>query len=225
VTFESDGYAVIPAVLEPSQVEPLKVALHEAHSAAQRRGGRRNVLDLAEVRTVVRSAAIRSIAQQALGPGCFAVRGLLFDKTPTANWRVAWHQDLAIPTKARAEVDGFRPWTTKAGVPHCLAPAHVLASMVALRVHLDDCGPDDGPLRVLPGSHIGGKLDDAQIEEWKARVAPKECVVGAGGVVVMRPLLLHASSSATRGDVRRRVLHLEFAAEALPGGLQWADSV
>jgi hypothetical protein len=222
---ESDGYAVINAALQPSQVERLKVALAEADSTGQGRGGRRNVLDLDEVRTAGRSTAIRSIVQRALGPGCFAVRGLLFDKTTTANWRVAWHQDLAIPTKARAEVAGFGPWTTKASVPHCLAPAHVLASMVALRIHLDDCGPDDGPLRVLPGSHLGGRLDDAQIEEWKARVAPRECVVGAGGVLVIRPLLLHASSSATREDVRRRVLHLEFAAAALPGGLQWAERV
>ena len=112
---QSNGYAVIPAVLEPALVERLKAALNEAHSAGQGRGGRRNVLELVEVRAAVRSAAIRFIAERALGPGCFAVRGLLFEKTPTANWRVAWHQDLAIATKAPASVDGFGPWTTKAG--------------------------------------------------------------------------------------------------------------
>jgi hypothetical protein len=36
----------------------------------------------------------------------------------------------------------------------------------------------------------------------------------------MRPLLLHASASA-RVPGHRRVIHLEYAAESLPDGLEW----
>jgi ectoine hydroxylase-related dioxygenase (phytanoyl-CoA dioxygenase family) len=94
--------------------------------------------------------------------------------------------------------------------------------MVTIRLHLDDCGPASGPLRVLPGSHAAGKLDPAAIATWTARAHTHavDCLVPAGGVVVMRPLLLHASASGT-GPGRRRVIHLEYTAESLPSGLEW----
>ncbi len=38
----------------------------------------------------------------------------------------------------------------------------------------------------------------------------------------MRPLLLHASASGTNPG-HRRVIHLEYAAVSLPGGLEWYD--
>jgi len=221
--FESRGYAVVEDVLNAAEVQRLRDALNNTGSDAHRRGGRRNILQIADVQSASRLPAIRAIAERVVGLGCFAVRGLLFDKTPTANWRVAWHQDVAIATKAQASVDGFGPWTVKAGVPHCHAPARILEQMVAIRVHLEACGPADGPLRVLPGSHASGRLDPGEIEGWKARSVPSLCVAGSGGVVVMRPLLVHASSSAERPDVRRRVVHLEFTAAELPGGLEWAE--
>ena len=97
-----------------------------------------------------------------------------------------------------------------------------LERMVTLRLHLDDCGPQSGPMRVLPGSHTNGKLDDRAAATWSARAGELafDCVVPAGGVVVMRPLLLHASASGTT-EGHRRVIHLEYAAESLPDGLEW----
>jgi len=94
--------------------------------------------------------------------------------------------------------------------------------MVTLRLHLDDCGPHNGPMRVLPGSHLAGKLDAGSLGAWIAcaKEHTVDCVVAAGGVVVMRPLLVHASSAST-GPGHRRVMHLEYAAEALPDGLEW----
>src|SRR4029453_8748221 len=86
------------------------------------------------------------------------VRGILLDKVPGANWHVGWHQDLVIPVRERREVSGFGPWTVKAGMPHVKPPAEVLAGMLTIRVQLDDCGQDNGPLRVVPGSHRRGEL-------------------------------------------------------------------
>ena len=37
-------------------------------------------------------------------------------------------------------------------------PVHVLEDMLALRFHLDDSHEDNGPLRVIPGSHRMGRL-------------------------------------------------------------------
>jgi hypothetical protein len=110
----------------------------------------RNLFDVAPgVRALATSAPVRTVAEAALGPHCFAVRGILFDKTPDANWKVIWHQDLTVAVRARAAVAGFGPWSEKAGVPHVQPPVDVLEQMVAVRVHLDDCGPDNGPVRVL----------------------------------------------------------------------------
>ena len=158
-----------------------------------------------------------------LGAGCVAVNATLFDKTPGRNWKVPPHQDVTIRVRERRAVPGFDTWWEKAGVPHCWPPAAVLEGMLAVRLHLDDCGPANGPLRVLPGSHAAGVLDAAAIDAWP-RDGEVTCLAPRGGVVLMRPLLLHASSAA-ESPGRRRVLHVEYAAPALPGGLAWWDAV
>src|SRR5262249_21688283 len=117
----------------------------------------------------------------------------------------------------------YSAWTEKAGVPHVQPPVQVLQNMLAVRVHLDDCGPDNGPLRVLPGSHAG-ELSPAGIADWIARTEPVTCVARAGDVLAFRPLLLHASSRAVTPQ-HRRVVQIEFAAGPLPGGLAWRWAV
>jgi ectoine hydroxylase-related dioxygenase (phytanoyl-CoA dioxygenase family) len=124
----------------------------------------------------------------------------------------------------RTQVDGvgWGPWSTKAGIVYAHAPASALAHVVALRVSLDCSTDDNGPLRVLPGTHVHGVLDDAAVERLARDVPPVSCVVDSGGVVAMRPLLLHASSKSTT-DARRRVLHIEYAAATSFGpGLELA---
>lgn len=155
-----------------------------------------------------------------LGPGAFPVRGMLFDKTPVANWKVGWHQDLTIAVQHRVEAPGYGPWSEKAGVVHVQPPVAVLETMLAVRLHIDECGTDNGPLRVLAGSHRAGKLRDAEIPSWRSRVPEQVCVVPRGGVLLMRPLLLHASSPASSPQ-HRRVLHLEYAGCDLAAGLEW----
>ncbi len=175
-----------------------------------------------EIRRPAESAELLEIVKTILGPGAFVVRGLFFDKTLNTNWNLPWHQDLTIAVRARRDIPGFGPWTVKAGIPHVHAPAEFLERMVTLRLHLDDCGLESGPMRVLPGSHAHGKLDVGAAATWSARAGElaSVCIVRAGGAVVMRPLLLHASALGTR-EGHRRVIHLEFTAEALPGGLEW----
>ena len=168
------------------------------------------------------SSGVRGCVEPVLGSGAFPVRALLFDKTPGANWKVAWHQDLSIAVRERVDVPGFGPWSIKAGVQHVQPPLAVLERMLTVRVHLDDCGPDNGPLLVLPGSHAAAALSPDGVRQWRQRVAPVPCLVPAGGAVLMRPLLLHASSAAN-APAHRRVIHIEYAADALPGGLQWAE--
>jgi ectoine hydroxylase-related dioxygenase (phytanoyl-CoA dioxygenase family) len=81
---------------------------------------------------------------------------------------------------------------------------------MALRLHLDDSRPDNGPLRVLPGTHTLGVLTESDIARLWTEVPAVDCTVSTGGVVVMRPLIVHASSKA-ESDLPRRVLHIEYA--------------
>src|SRR5262245_31591534 len=226
-----DGYASLEGVATPDRlaglIEATRAYAAGAHGGRLDRrgevyGGRDLLWRNPEIGRLARSRELSAIAEAVLGPAAFAVRGLFFDKTPTVNWNLPWDQDLTVAVRERRDAPGFGPWTLKGGVPHTHAPADLLARMVTIRLHLDDCGPPTGPMRVLPGSHAHGRLAPAAIAAWTARAHTHavDCHVRAGGVVVMRPLLLHASASGT-GPGHRRVIHLEYAADPLSGGLEW----
>ncbi len=218
----TDGFDVVPGVLSDGALQEMDSALAGIEEGAC--GVRRLLEDLEPVRAFARSRPIRELVEPWLGSECFAVRGILFDKTPRSNWKVGWHQDLAIAVRERRDVEGFGPWSVKADVPHTLAPASVLSRMLAVRVHLDDCDSTNGAVRVLPGTHASGRLSPAEIQAARASVREHVCEVARGGVLLMRPLLLHASSPATRPR-RRRVIHIEFASGPLPDGLEWRVAV
>lgn len=186
------------------------------------RGGVRNLLDIPEMRELARSEVVRKLVAPVLGDGFFPVRGILFDKNDAANWKVPWHQDVTIAVLKRMDSAGYGPWSVKSGVTHVQPPTNVLAEMLSVRLHLDDCPQEKGALRVIPGSHLGGKLGEVQINNIASTNKAVTCELTAGGALLMRPLLIHASSAAVRPG-HRRVLHFDFAAEELPGGLQWAE--
>ena len=217
------GFAIIPAVLPPETVDKLVEEIDDALKARASHSDHamRHLIEVVPaVRKVAEEATIRALVKTVLGPSTFVVRSIFFDKTPDANWKVAWHQDLTIAVRQKIEVAGFTAWSVKDGVAHVQPPVEVLEQMLALRLHLDDCGPVNGPLQVIPGSHKSGRLNARQISEWRDRQPAEICSVSRGGALLMRPLLLHASSPATEPK-HRRVLHLEFAAGPLPCGLQW----
>ena len=183
----------------------------------------RNLLDVPIVREVAVSEPVKQLVTACLGKECFAVRGILFNKTPESNWKVTWHQDKTIAVHERRDVASFSPWSVKAGVPSVHPPASIMAKMVAIRLHLDDSHEDNGPLRIIPGSHKAGCLSMEEIATWRERPSVV-CTVPRGGAILMRPLLVHASSFCSKPEPRR-VIHLEFAAEDLPSGLEWHDRV
>jgi len=116
-----------------------------------------------------------------------------------------------MPLRERREKAGWGPWSLKEGVIHAHAPARALNQVLALRIHLDPCNAENGPLRVLPGTHTLGVLSDQQIKGLAIQVPPVDCLIPHGGILAMRPLLIHASSKC-KLQVRRRVLHIEYAA-------------
>jgi ectoine hydroxylase-related dioxygenase (phytanoyl-CoA dioxygenase family) len=118
------------------------------------------------------------------------------------------------------EVEGFGPWSIKAGLHHVAPPFDLLARMITLRVHLDDVPATNAPLLIAPGSHKHGRVSVDRIDSVVARCGTVACLASAGDTWVYSTPILHASASAST-PARRRVLQIDFSAEALPGGLQW----
>jgi ectoine hydroxylase-related dioxygenase (phytanoyl-CoA dioxygenase family) len=227
-TMGASGFAVIGAVVNPQTIASLSrhlEGLRESDAVRRKAGGLFGIRDLLNVVPAVRNVAevdsIKTLVKATIGNSAKLVRGLFFDKSAAVNWKVSWHQDLTIAVRERRDVPGFGKWTIKAGTPHVQPPATVLERMVAIRIHLDDTDQFNGALKVIPGSHLFGRLSQNQIQEMIAEARTVICDVASGGVVVMRPLLLHSSSAGSKPG-HRRVIHLEFAAVELPGGLEWA---
>jgi ectoine hydroxylase-related dioxygenase (phytanoyl-CoA dioxygenase family) len=216
-TVEEEGFSIVSSCLDEETVQRLSAELGESSHA------KRNLLALPIVRELAASVPVRTTAEAVLGKHCFAVKGTFFNKTQESNWKVAWHQDLTIMVRERKEVAGFGPWTVKEGIVHVQPPADVMSRILAVRLHLDENGLDNGPLRVLSGSHRQGRFSAEEIAEWSRR-NNITCTVRRGGALLMRPLLLHASS-ACLVPKPRRVIHLEFTADELPEGLEWFDKV
>jgi len=201
------GFDVIPEVVTDAEVHSVLTAIAGSERS---RAGVRHLMRNEAVARLARNRRLMDLATAALGSPAMPYRATLFDKSPRANWLVVWHQDTALPLRHRREAPGWGPWSTKAGVLYAHAPATALRQVVALRVHLDDSTSRNGPLRVIPGSHERGVLSDAAIQGLVAGQPAHECTVPQGGVLMMRPLLVHASSKSVV-PAPRRVLHLEYA--------------
>jgi hypothetical protein len=218
-TVEHDGFAIVESLFCDEQVK--EFMLQAGQSLSNGSAGDREALAWPWVQEIAHSCEVRKLVDQVLSPSALAIRAILFDKNPTANWNLGFHQDRAVPLFSRIDVEGFTGWSEKNGIPHALAPAWVLDRMLAVRISLDDCDLDNGPLRVLPGTHLHGILDMKEEDRFgdDEEVA---CLVRAGGAVLMKSLLLHASSAAIVPR-HRRVLHIEFSDAQLPGGLEFYD--
>lgn len=226
--YQQQGYVLLTEVFSAEAVETLRRQSQQAfareEAAVRHRDGAvyavRNLLSLwpEVIDEVSRSTLVEKILQ-ALGPEAGLVRGLFFDKPPEQTWSLPWHKDLLIAVQEQtvAEGSGYSRPRLRMGVPHTEPPVEVLYSMLTARIHLDEMTPENGPLEVLPGSHRTGK----QLE--MAEFQPVSLHCRAGDVLLMSPLLVHASGKSWPGSQRhRRIVHLEYAGlRTLPGGVQW----
>jgi ectoine hydroxylase-related dioxygenase (phytanoyl-CoA dioxygenase family) len=204
------GYSITEWVFDRREMAPIREALAGAE-LARTKAGARHVLQVPAIRALASHPALVNLAATFVGGQAIPFRATLFDKSTVSNWLVAWHQDTGLPLHQRVDDPLWGPWSVKGGMLHAIAPAAALAMVVALRVHLDDSTLANGPLRVLPGTHAGGVLTHDDIQRFARVVPPVECVSSEGGVVAMRPLLVHASSKASDHQPRR-VLHIEYTA-------------
>lgn len=214
--FEREGALRFEGVLALAEIEPLRVLADEL---VRDRPGSRLVGDR-WLSSLLSGGVPSQLAVSLTSSAARPVRAVMFDKSPAANWNVAWHQDRTVPVRERREVEGFGPWSLKDGVPHVAPPIDVLARMVTLRLHLDEVDPDNAPLRVAVGSHRLGRVAAGDAAERARSMEQRVCLAGPGDIWAYRTPILHASDRAS-GDRRRRVLQVDYADFDLPGGLEW----
>jgi len=225
------GYSLIPGIFDPAEVDAVIGELTQA-LAIGRPGvldqygkiyAARNVLQLwPKVGDIWRRCPLPEILGAVLGPNFGMVRELFFDKPPEQSWSLPWHKDMTIAVRNnRLPSRQFEHPTTKSGVPHVEASQTLLDQILFARIHLDDVTEENGPMRVIPGSHLAGK--DRNIDES----IRQSILATRGDVLLIRPLVAHNSRVSRAGAMHhRRILHLEFAnSPDLPDGYEWHDFV
>jgi ectoine hydroxylase-related dioxygenase (phytanoyl-CoA dioxygenase family) len=215
------GFALADITLADHQCQHLATSLPEPTGG---RAGVRNLIGHPTVLRLLLHERLGGYLWSMIGRDLVAVNATLFDEPVESSWRVRWHQDRAITVKERLAVPGYEQWSTKAGTLHVEPPVEVLAQMIAIRVHLDECGAQDSPLRVIAGSHRAGKLTERQMAELVAESAIVNVTAAQGSIVIMRPLLVHSSSPALN-STHRRVLHIELAPLEAISPLKWHTAV
>lgn len=163
---------------------------------------------------------LTQLISQLFGQDFFVAKSIYFDKPETSNWYVPYHQDLTISVDKKVEIENFGPWTVKQNQFAVQPPIEILENIVTIRIHLDDTNENNGALRVIPKSH-NQQIYRPEHIDW-TKETETTCCVKQGGVMIMKPLILH-SSSRTTNHQKRRVIHIEFSNIALPAALQWAE--
>lgn len=215
MSFERDGFLIQRGLLNGEQCQALLGQLPVVAGA-----GSRALLAQEWCANLANQLLAADALSGLLPAGHVAVQCTFFEKSETVNWLVPVHQDLSIPVRERIDASNLRGWSLKEDGWYVQPPVSVLEQLVAVRLHLDECGPYDGPLYVVPGSHKQGQISPQAAAEMRG--GESACLANAGDALVMRPLLLHRSSKST-GASRRRVLHFLYGPASMPQGIQWRE--
>ena len=157
-----------------------------------------------------------------LVPNAVPVRILSFNKSQSVNWGVPWHQDRIIAVKERADVRGFSSWSRKSEFWHVEPPESILASMLFVRMHLDSCPKESGPMEMALGSHRFGRVSSGDASELANNCEIDTGEAKAGDVLISKALTLHRSISSELNQPRRAI-RVDYADPVLlPTPLKWA---
>ncbi|NBW09466.1 MAG: phytanoyl-CoA dioxygenase [Caulobacteraceae bacterium] len=215
--FIRDGARLFGGVLTPAEAAALTERLEPQITG---RPGARLQVEPDVAALLAADGPVGRVAASLIGPDARPVRAVLFDKSPDANWIVAWHQDRTICVRERHETSGFGPWSSKDGVLHVAPPIEVLEGMITLRLHLDAVDAENAPLVVATGSHRFGLVPADKAAPRAADCPNLVCEGKPGDVWAYSTPILHMSARSV-GDRRRRVLQIDYAAAGLPEPLEW----
>lgn len=226
---KKDGFRIIEAVYSSVEIEQIIAVINRANSQKEtfRKTTdlfaiRQFLKEIPEIIPLVFNNSLMDLIESSFGRDFFVVKSIYFDKPPSSNWYVAYHQDLTISVDNKADLDGFTLWTKKQDQYAVQPSIELLENIITIRIHLDDTNSENGALKVIPESHNKGIIRPETIQFDQGQEF--SCTVPKGGVMLMKPLLLH-SSSRTTNDKQRRVIHIEFSNKELPEGLNWSERI
>lgn len=225
----NQGFTIVENVFSTEEIDNLLFTISHADTS---KPTFRTTNDLFAIRQFLKevpasldkifNTKLSNLISELFGEDYFVVKSIYFDKPENSNWFVSYHQDLTISVDKKLELDGFGPWTTKQNQFAVQPPLNVLQNNFTIRIHLDNTDNENGALKVIPGSHLKG-IYRPQTIDW-AIESEIICNVKKGGVMFMKPLLLHSSGRTTNNN-KRRVLHIEFSRTELPENLYWAERI
>ncbi|WPO81922.1 phytanoyl-CoA dioxygenase family protein [Chryseobacterium sp. JJR-5R] len=226
-TIAENGFTVINSVFSDEEIESIRKIIQDIDTSKEtfRKSEdlfaiRQFLKEIPDIKDLIFNDHIKAIIKEIFGGQYAAVKSIYFDKPETSNWYVAYHQDLTVSVDKKLELPGFGPWTTKQNQFAVRPPLDILENIYTIRIHLDDTDKHNGALKVVPGSHAKGIYRPETID-WTIETE-EMCSVQKGGIMIMKPLLLHGSNRTTNGN-RRRVIHIEFSDRELPEGLNWSE--
>ena len=219
---ERSGHKIIEGVYSEREVDDI-LALLNSKGVEKKFGVRELLIKYPEISGKIFTEKLKNIIKQICPKYSQPIKSIYFDKPPNANWIVNWHQDLTINLKAKKDVPGYKNWRVNEERAVVQPDRKMLESIFTIRIHLDDCTRENGALRVIKSSHAEGIIE---IKNWLKNKKGEEhiCEVRKGGLLLMRPLILH-SSRRTENKMNRRVLHIELCEHELPAGLEWKEQV
>jgi len=222
-----NGFSVISNVFSEEEIERIFDVINNIDTSKEtfRKSEdlfaiRQFLKEIPEVKDLVFNENIKNIIREIFGDQYFVVKSIYFDKPEKSNWYVAYHQDLTISVDKKIELPHFGPWTTKQNQFAVQPPLDILENIYTIRIHLDDTDEYNGALKVIPRSHAKGIYRPETID-WNIETE-HICTVERGGVMIMKPLVLHGSNRTTNGK-KRRVIHIEFSDRELPEEIQWSE--
>jgi ectoine hydroxylase-related dioxygenase (phytanoyl-CoA dioxygenase family) len=228
-TIQHRGFCILPEVFNSRELHALKRSIlfskayiTSAGQDAEFFAMRKFFSEVPDALSLIFTDKFNHLIDQVFGPDYFITRATYFDKPPRSSWFVPYHQDLTIAVTATTDDPEYRHWVKKADYFSVQPPLHVLQNNFSIRIHLDETGEKNGALRVIPTSHNRGIYRPETID-W-SREVENICRVPEGGVMLMSPLLLHASNRST-SPVRRRVIHIDFSNRNLAPSLDWAEKM
>jgi len=228
-SIQESGFAVINNIFSEEEIEKIGQVIENIDTSKEtfRKSEdlfaiRQFLKEIPEARDLIFNDNIKKIIAEVFGEKYFVVKSIYFDKPEKSNWYVAYHQDLTISVDKKAELPGFGPWTTKQNQFAVQPPLDILENIFTIRIHLDDTDENNGALKVIPNSHSKGIYRPETID-WSVETETI-CNVEKGGIMIMKPLLLHGSNRTTNGK-KRRVIHIEFSDRQLPKQLKWSENM
>ncbi|WP_048330800.1 phytanoyl-CoA dioxygenase family protein, partial [Bizionia psychrotolerans] len=221
-SLEYKGFGILNHVYTRRDIRKLKASFdaYFKNNEDQSFGMREVLKKMPELQEILFNKNFKKLVKS-IDKKAFLTKAIFFDKSPTDNWYVTWHQDVPINVKKKVETEGFLSWTNKKGVVSVRPPEEISKNTFSMRIHLDETTDKNGALKVIPGSH-NKHLSTEEIKLISANSIPFVSEIASGGIQLIKPLLLHASSETTI-QKRRRVLHLEFSSIELPNGLTYSE--